>query len=263
MIPAGLSREGTLLVRLLDGRVALVTGAAGGIGRAICHELSRQGAAVLCADILADKAQEVASEIRAEGDKAAATYVDQAQYASASAMVEAAVVEFGKLDILINNAALFSGLTRRAALEIEPDEWMKVVQVNLTGLFFCCKAALPVMIEGGYGKVVNVSSSSVFRAENRLAHYVAAKTGIIGLTRALAREYSDKGLTINTISPGATASGSSISTREYLEGLLPDRSIRRIQEPKDLVGSIIFLVSPLSDFMTGQHIVVDGGTEFN
>jgi NAD(P)-dependent dehydrogenase (short-subunit alcohol dehydrogenase family) len=118
------------------------------------------------------------------------------------------------------------------------------------------------MIEKGYGKIVNISSSSIFRADNRIAHYVSAKMGVVGLTRALAREYSDAGVTINALSPGPTDSGSSISSPEYLQSLLSRRSIKRIQKPKDVSGAMLFLSSHMSDFMTGQHLIVDGGAVF-
>lgn len=237
----------------LDGRGALVTGAATGLGRVFAAALAAEGARVVVADIDGDRAQSTAQEIGAEGFA-----FDQSDMASVEALRDAA----GEIDILVNNASLFATLKRQPALEITPDEWRRVVAVNLDGVFHCCRAFVPAMVERGYGKVVSISSSSIFAAKNQLAHYVAAKAGVVGLTRALAREYGDAGVTVNALSPGATDSGAVNATPEYLESKVPARSIRRVQVPEDLVGALLFLCSPASDFITGQNLVVDGGTVF-
>ena len=237
----------------LEGRAALVTGAATGLGRVFAAALAAEGARVVVADIDGDRAQATAEELGATG-----VAFDQAEMDSVEALRDAA----GEIDILVNNASLFATLKRKPAIEITPDEWRTVVAVNLDGVFHCCRAFVPAMVERGYGKVVNISSSSIFAAKNQLAHYVAAKAGVVGLTRALAREYGDAGVTVNALSPGATDSGAINATPEYLESKVPARSIRRVQVPDDLVGAMVFLCSPASDFITGQNLVVDGGTVF-
>ena len=249
-------------MRTLDGRAAVVTGAGTGLGRVFAKALAAEGARVLVADIDERQAREAAAEIAESGGTSAAAAFDQSDPTSVEAMRDAAHEAIGPVDILVNNASLFSTLRRQSALEITPEEWRKVVDVNLNGPFFCCRAFLPGMVERGYGKIVNVASSSIFAAKNQLAHYVAAKTGVVGLTRALAREYGDAHVTVNAVSPGATDSGAANATPEYLESKVPARSIRRVQVPEDLVGAIVFLSSPASDFITGQNLVVDGGTVF-
>jgi 3-oxoacyl-[acyl-carrier protein] reductase len=248
---------------LLEGRVAAVTGAGQGIGTSYASVLARHGAAVMVADLDGEKAKRVADGLCAEGRRAAHAQFDQADLESVTAMVGAVERELGPIDILVNNASLYSTLERKDALDIDPAEWARVIDVNLTGPFLCCRAVLPGMVSRGYGKIVNIASGATFLAKNRLAHYVAAKSGVIGLTRALAREYSDKGVTVNALSPGSTDSGASNADREYLASRLSGRAINRIETPDDLVGALLFLCSPMSDFVTGQNLVVDGGVVFN
>lgn len=240
---------------MLDGRSAVVTGSGAGIGRVFATALAAEGARVVVADIDGDGARAAAAEI---GSGATGLAFDQADMASVEALRDAA----GEIDILVNNASLFATLERKPALDITPAEWRRVVAVNLDGVFHCCRAFVPAMVERGYGKVVSISSSSIFAAKNQLAHYVAAKAGVVGLTRALAREYGDAGVTVNALSPGATDSGAAAATREYLESKVSARSIQRVQVPGDLVGALLFLCSPASDFITGQNLIVDGGTVF-
>lgn len=246
----------------LEGRVAVVTGAGGGIGRAFAHSLSEAGAVVVAADLDRDAAAETAASIDSDGGRAIARSFDQSDPDQVAQLADSTRAEVGDASILINNAALFATLQRRPLLEIDPTEWDRVLAVNLTGPYLCTRAFLPQMIEGSYGKIVNIVSASVFQAKNNLAHYVASKMGLIGLTRAVAREYGESGVRANGLSPGATHSGASVSTPEYLERLASARSIPRVQVPDDLVGAMLFLCSPMSDFMTGQHVVVDGGAMF-
>jgi 3-oxoacyl-[acyl-carrier protein] reductase len=247
---------------VLDGRTAVVTGAATGLGRAFAGALAAAGARVAIADVQGVEAKEAADDLAQAGADAIGIAFDQADPASVDAMVRETEASLGPIDVLVNNASLFSTLQRKRALEILPDEWIRVVQVNLNGVFFCCRAAMPGMVDRGYGKVVNISSASIFSAKNGLAHYVAAKAAVVGMTRALAREYGDSGITVNAISPGATDSGSILSTPEYLQSKVSARSIQRVQTPDDLIGAVVFFCSPASDFITGQNLVVDGGAEF-
>lgn len=246
----------------LDGRAAIVTGGGTGLGRVFAMALAEEGAQVAIADIRESDAESTAEEIAAAGGVAVALGLDQSDPASVDGMVRNAEDSLGPVSILLNNASLFSTLERRQALDITPEAWTSVVQTNLNGAFFCCRAALPGMLEQGYGKIVNIASSAIFSATNRLAHYVAAKAGIVGMTRALAREYGDSGITVNCISPGATDSSASQSSSDYLRSKVGARSIQRVQTPDDLVGAVIFLCSPMSDFVTGQNLVADGGGVF-
>lgn len=246
----------------LDGRAAIVTGGGTGLGRVFAMALAEEGAQVAIADIRESDAESTAEEIAAAGGVAVALGLDQSNPASVDGMVRNAEDSLGPVSILLNNASLFSTLERRQALDITPEAWTSVVQTNLNGAFFCCRAALPGMLEQGYGKIVNIASSAIFSATNRLAHYVAAKAGIVGMTRALAREYGDSGITVNCISPGATDSSASQSSSDYLRSKVGARSIQRVQTPDDLVGAVIFLCSPMSDFVTGQNLVADGGGVF-
>ena len=247
----------------LNGRVALVTGAGAGLGRAYAQALANVGAVVVVADLDGEAASKTVELIESNNGEALAWAFDQSDANQVSDLADFAATEAGKVSILINNAALFSNLRRRPLLEISPDEWERVIAVNLTGPFLCTRAFLPQMIEDGYGKIVNIVSASVFHAKNNLAHYVTSKMGLVGLTRATSREYGQYGVRANALSPGATHSGASISTPEYLERLSAARSIPRVQVPDDLIGTMLFLCSPWSDFMTGQHVVVDGGAVFN
>jgi 3-oxoacyl-[acyl-carrier protein] reductase len=250
-------------VRLRD-RVAVITGGGLGIGRAYALGLAREGAAVAVADIDAGAAAAVAAEIETLGGRALGIRVDVSDPASVQAMCEQTWRTFGGLDILVNNAALFSALSRKPFFEITPEEWDRVMAVNLKGVFLCCLAAYPHLKARGRGSIINITSSSIFAARNRLAHYVAAKMGVVGLTRALAREMGDDGIRVNAVAPGITASGTNerISPPEAQAAAATERCLKRVQVPEDLVGAVVFLASDDSAFITGQMIVVDGGRVF-
>jgi 3-oxoacyl-[acyl-carrier protein] reductase len=248
---------------LLQDQSVIVTGAAQGLGRAFARAVAAAGAKIAVADNQAEAATTVAEEIAGTGGRAVAVAFDQSDRRSIAAMVDEAESRLGPISVLVNNAGLFSSLRRRPAAEIDPDEWDEVLRVNLTGPFLCARQVIPGMIDRGYGKIVNIVSASVFLAPNQLAHYVAAKSGLVGLTRALAREYGAAGICVNALSPGATDTGAAVSTAEYLERAASRRSIPRVEVPEDLTGALLFLCSSHSDFMTGQHLVVDGGSVFN
>jgi 3-oxoacyl-[acyl-carrier protein] reductase len=176
-------------------------------------------------------------------------------------MVQATLDRFGTIDVLINNASLMSVLPRRSWLEIPVEEWDRVMAVNLRGMFLSCRAAFPAMKAQQRGKIVNISSSRVWGgAPNRL-HYTTSKAGVIGFTRALAREVGEFGITVNALTPGMTQSETQVasSSGNYLASRVAGRAIERVQVPADLVGAVMFLSSPASDFMTGQTVNVDGG----
>jgi NAD(P)-dependent dehydrogenase (short-subunit alcohol dehydrogenase family) len=244
----------------LGGKVAIVTGGARHIGARYCRALAQEGAAVVIADILDGSA--LAQEIEAAGGRARALTVDVASEAATQRMAAEAIQSFGRIDILVNNAAIFINIQRHPFYEISAEEWDRVSAVNIKGPFLCAKAVFPQMQEQKSGKIINISSSTAFWGTPNFLHYVASKAALIGMTRALARELGDYGVCVNAIAPGLVEHEGQNAPKALTELQLKERSIKRLQTPEDLLGSLIFLASSDSDFMTGQTIVVDGGSVF-
>src|SRR5690242_12076201 len=245
----------------LAGRVVIITGGGKGIGKVYAAEFARAGARVVAADIDGAAAEAVAKNIATEGGKALALRTDIADPASTEAMAAAVLERFGAINVLVNNASLMSALPRRSWLEIPVEEWDRVMAVNLRGMFLTCRAAFPAMKAQGRGKIVNISSSRFWEGTPNRLHYTTSKAGVIGLTRALAREVAEFGITVNALTPGMTQSETQVasSSGNYLATRIAGRAIERVQVPADLVGAVMFLSSPASDFMTGQTLNVDGG----
>jgi 3-oxoacyl-[acyl-carrier protein] reductase len=245
----------------LTGRTVVVTGGGKGIGKVYTQEFAKAGARVVAADIDAAAAKAVAEALVADGLDALGLGVDIADEKSVDAMAQAALDRFGTIDVLINNASLMSVLPRRSWLEIPVDEWDRVMTVNLRGMFLCCRAVFPAMQAQRRGKIVNISSSRAFEGTPNRLHYTTSKAGVIGFTRALAREVGEFGVTVNAVAPGLTASDTQVASTSgnYLAARASGRAIDRMQVPQDLVGAVMFLSSPASDFMTGQTLLVDGG----
>lgn len=245
----------------LSGCAVIVTGGGKGIGKVYAQEFAKAGARVLAADIDEVAAKSVAAELTAGGLEALGLGADIASEASVAAMTQAALDRFGTIDVLINNASLMSVLPRRSWLEIPVDEWDRVMEVNLRGMFLCCRAVFPTMKAQQRGKIVNISSSRFFEGSPNRLHYTTSKAGVVGFTRALAREVGEFGVTVNAVAPGLTASDTQVSSTSgnYLAARSSGRAIDRVQTPEDLVGAVMFLSSPASDFMTGQTLLVDGG----
>jgi NAD(P)-dependent dehydrogenase (short-subunit alcohol dehydrogenase family) len=176
-----------------------------------------------------------------------------------SAMAEAAVKAFGKVDILVNNAAIYDGLKRKPFYEIDPDEWDLVMRVNVKGAFLCTRGVFPYMKNQGYGKIINIASEVFFTGSHGFAHYVASKGGIIGMTRALAIELGPHGIRINCVAPGFTDTEASRGIADVTKYDTSKTPLGRVVKPEDLTGAALFLASPESDFITGQTILVDGG----
>ena len=244
-----------------SGRSVLVTGGGKGIGKVYVEEFAKAGARVAAADIDVAAAEGVAASLTKANLQVFGVGVDIADEASVNAAVAAVLDRYGSVDVLINNASLMSTLPRRSWLEIPVEEWDRVMAVNLRGMFLCCRAVFPAMKAQKRGKIVNISSSRVWEgAPNRL-HYTTSKAGVIGFTRALAREVGEFGITVNALTPGMTQSETQVasSSGNYLASRIAGRAIERVQVPADLVGAVMFLSSPASDFMTGQTINVDGG----
>jgi NAD(P)-dependent dehydrogenase (short-subunit alcohol dehydrogenase family) len=245
----------------LDGKVAIVTGAAQGIGRAIAAGLAREGARIVVADLH-------------RADEAAAAYpdgigmtVDVAREADVERLVGETVDRCGGVDILVNNAGLYASLEMRSFTEIPLDEWRQVMDVNVASMFLTCRAVVPVLRERGGGAIVNISSGTPFRGVPFLLHYVTSKGAIVAFTRALAKELGKDAIRVNCVAPGFTMSDGVQAHPEVVEKLrdvsVAARTIQRDQVPEDVVGAVVFLCTPASDFITGQTMVIDGGQFFH
>lgn len=246
----------------LQGRVAIVTGAAQGIGARYAVALAAEGAALVCADVI--DAEPVAAQIRAAGGRALALRADVSSAESVRQMAAASVEAFGRIDVLVNNAGLFANLALKPFEQIEAAEWDRVMAVNVRGPFECAKAVLPQMRAQGYGKIVNIASATVFKGSPMLLHYVTSKGAVVAMTRSLARELGDAGIRVNTLAPGLTASENTLANPAWQGAVgannIASRAIKREVTPEDLCGTLVYLASAESDFVTGQVIVVDGGS---
>jgi NAD(P)-dependent dehydrogenase (short-subunit alcohol dehydrogenase family) len=251
---------GWCVVRL-EGRVAIVTGGARHIGAAYCRKLAAEGAAIVIADIL--DGELVVEEIRSRNGRALALQIDVSKEEDTIQMAAETVKAFGRIDILVNNAAIFINIQRHPFYEITSDEWDRVSAVNIKGPFLCAKAVFPQMKEQKYGKIINISSSTAYWGTPNFLHYVASKAALIGMTRSLAREVGEHGICVNAIAPGLVEHEGQNAPKILTELQLKARSIKRLETPEDLFGTVIFLASSDSDFMTGQTIVVDGGSVFH
>lgn len=248
-------------MRLKD-RVVIVTGGGVGIGKAYSQAAAKEAAKVVVADIQEAEAKKVAADIKQAGGEAMAVAVDVTSPEKTQAMADAALRAYGRIDVLVNNAGLYSALRKKSFMEIDPEEWDRVMAVNLKGLFLCVKAVYPAMKRQGKGKIINISSGTALSGSPLFLHYVSSKAGVLGFTRALAREVGGDNICVNSIMPGLTISGSNqegVMTPQQLADRRKRRCIQRDQYPQDLVGTVIFLASDDSDFMTGQSISVDGG----
>ncbi|HZT05759.1 MAG TPA: glucose 1-dehydrogenase [Chloroflexota bacterium] len=246
---------------LLEDRVVIVTGGGHGIGRAYCLGVAQEGGRVVVADIDGAAADSVAEEI---GDhRAIAVQADVSRLSSCQEMAKAAVDRFGRIDGLINNAAIFATvpISRVGFQEISEDEWDRTMEVNVKGMWLCCRAVAPAMQERKHGSIVNISSSTVLSGSATRIHYVASKAAVIGFSRVLARELGPDNIRVNTIAPGSTLSEANpdeetLKMRQRNVGI---RALARVELPGDLVGTALYLLSDLSAFVTGQMIVVAGG----
>ncbi|ABV95443.1 MAG: 3-oxoacyl-ACP reductase family protein [Silicimonas sp.] len=246
----------------LDGKVAIITGAAQGIGAVYAQALADEGAKVMIADIL--DGNPTASRISAQGGTADFMQTDVSDESSVAAMVDATVAKWGGVDILINNAAIWASLRAKPFEDISPEEWDKLMAVNVKGPFLCARAVVPHMRAGKYGRIVNIASGTAYKGTPNFLHYVTSKGAVIAMTRALAREVGEDGITVNTLAPGLVLSEQVVASPELLEKLsapvMASRAIKRDQLPQDLVGPLLFLVSDDAAFMTGEVTVIDGGS---
>lgn len=244
----------------LGGKVAIVTGGSRHIGAAYCRRLAAEGAAVVIADVL--DGEGVVKDITRAGGKAMALKADVSREEDTVRMAAEAVRAFGKIDILVNNAAIFIAIERHPFYEISAEEWDRVSAVNIKGPFLCAKAVFPQMKQQRSGKIINISSSTVFTGTPLFLHYVASKAALVGMTRSLAREVGEFGICVNAIAPGLVQHEGQNAPQEFTDFQLKVRSIKRLQTPEDLLGVLVYLASPDSDFVTGQTLLVDGGSVF-
>jgi len=250
--------------RLLEGRVAIVTGAGRGLGRALSVGLADAGATVVPADLDEAGAAATASIVRSRGGTTIPASVDVTSQGSVETLAATTLDRFGRIDVLVNNAAIYGGLERKVFTDISVEEWDRVLTVNLRGPWLCTRAVYPAMRQQGEGRIVNIASAVFFSGSPLWAHYVASKGGLIALTRALAKEVGTSGVTVNAVAPGFTMT-------EASRALIPDAehygvergAIKRSEMPDDVVGAVVFFASPGSAFITGQTLVVDGGREFH
>jgi len=246
----------------LDGRVVVITGAGQGIGRATAKAMAAAGALPVIAEIDDDKGQSVAREI---GNRAMAVQTDVADPASLDAMVKTVLDAHGKVDVLINNAAIFSTLDMRPFWEIPLEEWDAVLRVNITGCFLAARAVVETMRAAKFGRIINFSSAAVTMGRPNYTHYTTSKAALIGMTRSMARELGPDGVTVNAVMPGATFTEieRATVTPEQKEAIVRGQSIPRPETPEDLLGTLMFLSSDASAFMTGQCLTVDGGLSYD
>lgn len=244
----------------LDGRVAIVTGAGKGLGRAFCVKLATEGAkivAVTRADV--EGLKETEELVKKVGGEAMISQVDVANDSDTNRMAQETLDRFHRIDILVNNAAFYYGVKRKPFNEITSDEWDRMMAVNVKGPWLCSKAVFESMKSSGKGKIINLTSEVFFTGSHGFVHYVSSKGGVIGLTRALAVELGPYGICVNAVAPGYTDTEASRTIADVSKYDTAKTPLRRLETPDDLVGIVAFLASDESAFITGQTILVDGG----
>ncbi len=248
----------------LKDRVVIITGGGQGIGRAYAHHFGAQGAIPVIAEYNAENGEKVAEEVRANGGRALAIQTDVADEASTLEMARKTLSELGRIDCLINNAAVFSRITMAPFWELPPAEWERAMQVNINGPFYCSRAVIPAMQEAQWGRIINVSSATMIMGRENYLHYITSKSAMVGMTRSMARELGEWNITVNTFWPGVTKTEIERPSvpNEVFERMTQMQSIKRLTETSDLAKAVMFLCSDDADFITGQSLQVDGGLTF-
>jgi 3-oxoacyl-[acyl-carrier protein] reductase len=248
----------------LEGRVAIVTGGGHGIGKAYAQRLAEEGAKIVIAEIDGPAAERLAAELQRAGFEALGLRTDVADGASVEEMARRTLERFGRIDILVNNAAVFATvpMSRAPFDQIDPAEWDRMMAVNLRGTWLASRAVIPHMRQQGYGKIINISSGTALKGSASRIHYVTSKAGILGFTKSLAQEVGKDNICVNCVAPGSTLSEENPDEAlvRYRQAAASSRALQRMQTPEDLVGAVAFFASSDSDFITGQTLVVDGGS---
>lgn len=242
---------------VFKGQVALITGGARGIGKAIAVSLAKRGANLAIADISSESARETAGEISALGVKALPVTLDVSKSAEVSRAIEDIVKEFGRLDVLVNNA----GITKDGLiLRMKEEDWDAVIGINLKGVFLCSKEAVKVMVKQRYGRIVNIASVVAFMGNPGQANYSASKAGIVGLTKTIAKEYASRGITANAVAPGFISTAMTDALAENVrQEMLKSIPIGKFGSVDDVANAVVFLSSPKTGYITGQVVHVNGG----
>lgn len=250
-------------INRLEGKVAVITGAGHGIGLAYAVRLASEGASVVIAELDSSAAEKAEAELKSQGYSALALPTNVVEQASLQGMTKAALDIYGRIDILVNNAAIFSTIpmSRSPFDEIEIEEWDAMMAVNVKGAWLASRAVSPIMKKQRSGKIINISSGTALKGSASRIHYVTSKAAIMGFTRTLARELGPYNVNVNCVAPGNTLSeiDPDESTLAFRNSAANERAIKRTEKPEDLVGAVAFFASPDSDFITGQTLVVDGG----
>jgi 3-oxoacyl-[acyl-carrier protein] reductase len=249
---------------VLENKVAIITGGGRGLGRAFAMRFAEEGAKLLLPDISLERAEDAAKEIRAKGGEAVAVETDISDEKATQKMAEKVMQQYGKVDILVNNAAIWYGINATPWDAWKASDWDRILGVNIKGTWLCCKAIAPLMAKQSRGKIINVASNVARVPASRLfLPYSCSKGAVLTLTYALARELGSSGITVNAIGPGFTASEASLAqdgSDKVFELATGEQAIQRRSEPTDVVGTVLFLASDDSDFVSGQVIYIDGGT---
>ncbi len=249
-------------MRLKD-KVAIITGGGRGIGRAYALRFAREGASLMLPDIALPEAEKTAKEIRDSGGEAIAMLVDVRDQEQVNKMVQRTVDEFGRIDILVNNAAYYGGIGFKRWDVWSREDWTRSWEVNVVGSWLCAKAVVPHMREQGKGKIINISSDSFQMGFYHLLPYTCSKAAVVALTRSMAKALGRYLINVNCVAVGYTMSQASLTMpgrdSEADKAVLSSRCIRREQQPEDVVGTVVFLASDDSDFISAQTILVDGG----
>jgi 3-oxoacyl-[acyl-carrier protein] reductase len=247
----------------LQNKVTIITGAAHGIGKAYARRFAEEGAHVVIADIDAQGGEATAKALLDAGASAWARTTNVTSYSSVEGLMRETLDKFGKIDVLLNNAAIYvtQKLWKGPVEELALEEWDRVIEVNLKGVFLCSKAAIPIMKRQRQGKIINIASGTFFSGSGNMPHYTTAKGGVVALTRVMARQLGDWNINVNCMTPGSTMSEENVTddVRAKRSEGVNKRAFKRIETPADIVGTALFLASSDSDFMTGQLLVVEGG----